>query len=151
MAWFSLVNSLKKYGFMPLLGSLPCRTMSSTTSLAEQKQHLETLLQKLNGLIKKLPTTLPCGSKDGPIAKHFSDHKFDATKGPYFTFNQSWEWVFQCADSEKEYLVVWGKYGLDLVQAYIAHFSRIPGIEADNGLSLLAQWVEALIALIDTM
>ena len=125
--------------------------MSSTTSLAEQKQHLETLLQKLNGLIKKLPTTLPCGSKDGPIVKHFSNHKFDATEGPYFTFNQSWERVFQCADSEKEYLVVQGKYGLDLVQAYIAHSSRIPGIEADNGPSLLAQWVEALIALIDTM
>ena len=53
--------------------------------------------------------------------------------------------------SEKEYLEVQGKYGLDLVQAYIAHFSRIPGIKADNGLSLLAQWVEALIALIDTM
>jgi len=126
--------------------------MSNTTSLEKQKQHLETLLQKLNGLIiKKLPTTLPCGSKDGPIAKHFSDHKFDATEGPYFTFNQSWERVFQCADSEKEYLMVRGKYGLDLVQAYVAHFSKISGIEADNGLSLLAQRVEALIILIDTM
>jgi hypothetical protein len=124
----------------------------SNTSLDEQKQNLDNLIQKLNGLIKKLPTTLPCGSKDGPLAKHFSDHMYDATEGPYFTFNQSWERVFQqCADSQKEYLVVRGKYGLDLVQAYIVHFAKIPGIEANNGLSLLAQRVEALIALIEAM
>ena len=120
----------------------------SNTSLDEQKQHLDNLIQKLNGLIKKLPSTLPCGSKDGPLAKHFSDHTYDATEGPYFT---SWERVLQCAKSQKEYLVVRGKYGLDLVQAYIVHFAKIAGIEANNGLSLLAQRVEALIALIETM
>ena len=70
--------------------------MSSTTSLAEQKHHLKTLLQKLNGLIKKLPTTLPCGSKDGPIAKHFSDYKFGAIEGPciclaYFEDASKWD------------------------------------------------------------
>jgi hypothetical protein len=27
--------------------------------------------------------------------KHFSDHMYDAAEGPYFTFNQSWERVFQ--------------------------------------------------------
>ena len=123
----------------------------SNTSLNEQKQHLDNLIQKLNGLIKKLPSTFPCGSKDGPLAKYFSDHTYDATKGPYFTFNQSWEQVFQCAESQKEYLVVRGKYGLDLVQAYIMHFAKIAGIKANNGLSLLAQRVEALITLIETM
>ena len=68
----------------------PSPTMSNT-SLDEQKQHLNNLIQKLNGLIKKFLSTLPCGSKDGPLAKHFSDHTYDATEGPYFTFNQSWE------------------------------------------------------------
>ena len=125
--------------------------MSDTTTLEGQKHHLETLLQKLNGLIKKLLTTFPCGSKDGPIARHFSDREFDVMEGPYSTFNQSWKRVFQCADSEKEYLIVRGKYGLDLVHPYVAHFSKVSGIEANNGLSLLAQWVEALIVLIDTM
>ena len=125
--------------------------MSDTTSLKEQKQHLENLLQKLNGLIKKLLTTLPCGSKEGPITKHFSDLTYDTTEGPYFTFNQSWEHVFQCPDSEKEYLVVRGKYGLDLVYAYAAHFSNISGIEADNGLHLVTQRVDALLILIEMM
>jgi hypothetical protein len=123
----------------------------SNKSLDEQKQHLDNLIQKLNGLIKKLPTTLPCGSKDGPLAKHFSDHTYDAAEGMYFTFNQSWEQAFQCADSQKEYLLVRGKYGLDLVQAYMVHFAKVPRIEVNNGLSLLAQQVETLIALIEAM
>ena len=80
--------------------------MSTTSSpVQEQKQWVENLLQKLNGLTKKLPTIVPCGSKDGPIAKHFSDYTYDTSEGPVFTFNQSWERVFQCVDSEKQYLV----------------------------------------------
>jgi hypothetical protein len=50
---------------------------SNTTSLAEQRQHLENLLQTLNKLIKKLSTTLPHSSKEGVIAKHFSGHTYD--------------------------------------------------------------------------
>ena len=126
--------------------------MSTTSSpVQEQKQWVENLLQKLNGLTKKLPTIVPCGSKDGPIAKHFSDYTYDTSEGPVFTFNQSWERVFQCVDSEKQYLVVRGKYGLDLVHAYIAHFSKISGIEVDNGLYMVAQCVDGLITLIETM
>jgi hypothetical protein len=126
--------------------------MSAPSSpVQEQKQRMENLLQKLNILIKKLPTTVPCGSKDGPIATHFSDYTYDTSEGPYFTFNQSWERVFQRIDSEKQYLVVRGKYGLDLVHAYIAHFSKISGIEANNGLDMVAQRVDGLITLIETM
>ena len=40
-------------------------TMSSKLS---PKDQLNQLLPKLNGLIKKLPMALPCGSKDGPLA-----------------------------------------------------------------------------------
>jgi hypothetical protein len=125
--------------------------MSKTISLEDQKTHLDNLLQKLNGIIKKLPTALPCGSKDGPIAKCLSDHTYDATEGPYYTFNSNWERVFQCAEDQKKYLVIRGKYGLDLVQAYITHFSKVSGIEANNGLHLMAQRVEALITLIETV
>ena len=35
---------------------------------------VEELLPKLNALLKKLPTTLPCGSKDGPLAKYLTGH-----------------------------------------------------------------------------
>ena len=82
---------------------------------------------------------------------HFSDLAYDTTEGPYYTFNKSWECVFQCADDQKEHLVVRGKYGLDLVQAYIVHFSNILGIEMNGGLQLMAQRVETLISLIETM
>jgi len=100
--------------------SISCSSVMSTISspVQEQKQCVENLLQKL-------PTMVPCGPS------------YDTSEGPYFTFNQSWERVFQCVDSEKQYLVVRGKYGLDLVHAYIAHFSKISGIKANNGLHLL--------------
>ena len=116
-----------------------------------QKQHLDNLLQKLTGLIKKLPASCPCGTKDGPIATYFSSHEYDITEGPYFTFNQAWEHVFQCPESEKEHLVIRGKYGLEMVQAYLACFLNYPGIEKDNGLQLIAQQVEVLIALIEVV
>ena len=126
--------------------------MSTASSpVQEQKQRVENLLQKLNGLIKKLPTMVPCGSKDGPITKHFSDYTHDTSEGPFFTFNQSRERVFQCVNSEKQYLMVQEKYGLDLVHAYITHFSRISGIEANNGLDMMAQHVDELITLIEMM
>jgi hypothetical protein len=66
--------------------------------------------------------------KDGLIAKYFSDYTYDQSEGPYYTFNKAWEQVFQCADSEKEHLVVGGKYGLELVQAYVMHFLRCRGL-----------------------
>jgi hypothetical protein len=125
--------------------------MANTPPLEKQKQLLDNLLQKLGKLIKKLPGTRPCGTKEGPIAKHFTSHEYDATEGPYFTFNQSLERVFQCLESEKEHLVIWGKYGLEMVQAYLACFVKYDGIEKDNGLQLVAQRVEALIALIEAM
>ena len=41
------------------------------------KDKVEELLPKLNVLIKKLSTTLPCGSKDGPLAKYFTSLEYD--------------------------------------------------------------------------
>ena len=112
------------------------------------KDKVEELLPKLNVLIEKLPTTLPCGSKDGPLAKYFTSLEYDKDS-PYETFNQSWERVFQRADAEKKLLVVRGKYGLDLAHTYAAHFTKVAGIEENNGLGLMAQRVKVLIELID--
>jgi len=100
--------------------------MSQSTSPQIQKQQLEKLLQKLSGLIKKLPTTLPCRAKDGPIAKYFTDQQHDTTEGPYYTFNWAWERVFQVPDDQKELCIVRGKYGLELVHAYTT-FLKYPG------------------------
>jgi len=44
-------------------------------------QNIDNLIQKLNGHIKKLWSTLPCGSKDGPLMQHFPDHTYDAMEG----------------------------------------------------------------------
>ena len=109
---------------------------------------VEELLLKLNTLIKKLSTTLPCGSKDSPLAKYLTSLEYD-NDSPYETFNQSWEHVFQCADAERK-LVMQGKYGLDLAHRYAAHFATVAGIENNNGLGLVAQRVKVLIELIDT-
>jgi hypothetical protein len=116
----------------------------SSTSLNEQKDYLHSLLLKLSGLIKKIPTTLPCGSKEGPIAKHFSDLKYDTTEGPYYTFNKSWERVFQCPDDEKEHLIVrvWLGFGTGLSCPFFEYFgdqdewrATVDGT-ADRGINL---------------
>jgi hypothetical protein len=46
-------------------------------------------------------------------------------------------------------LVTRGKYGLDLAHTYAAHFSKVLGIEVNNGLGLVVQHIEALIELIE--
>jgi hypothetical protein len=61
----------------------------------------------------------------------------------------AWEQVVQCSDDEKKLLVTWGKYGLDLAHAYAAHFSKVPGIEENNGLGLVVPHIEAWIELIE--
>ena len=109
---------------------------------------VEELLLKLNTLIKKLSTTLPCGSKDSPLAKYLTSHEYN-NDSLYETFNESWEYVFQCADAKRKLLVVRGKYGLDLAHRYAAHFVTVAGIENINGLGLMAQHIKVLIELID--
>src|SRR5262249_22318777 len=95
--------------------------MADTTHLKEW-QWLDKLVQTLTTLVKKLPTTLPCGTKDSPITLNFSDLTYETSEGPYYMFNISWERIFQRPDDQKELLVIQGKYGLDVVLSYIAHF-----------------------------
>jgi hypothetical protein len=98
-----------------------------------------------------LLSNLPCGSKDGLIAMYFTDRAYDVEEGPYFTFNQSWERVFQPADLEKKHVIVCGKHGLQLVCSFIVHFSNIPEIEANDGLRLVALRAESLIDMIENL
>jgi hypothetical protein len=112
------------------------------------KDQLNQLLPKLSSLVKKLPTTLPCGTKDGPFAKYLTNLEHDKDS-PYETFNVAWERVFQRSDNEKRLLITRGKYGLDLAYTYVAHFLKVPGIEENDGLGLMALRIEALIKLIE--
>jgi hypothetical protein len=129
----------------------PIPAMSEMASIDQQKQHLNHMMTKLHTLIKKLPGTLPCGTKDGPIAKHFTERVYDTTEGPYFTFNQSWERIFQSQNVQIEHLVIHGKHGLDLVYSYISHFSNLPGMGDNSRFQLVALWVEALIGIIEKL
>ena len=126
-------------------------SLSEMPSIDEQKLYLDKSMTTLHGLIRKLPSTLPCGTKDGPLATHFTDTGYNTDEGPYYTFNRSWECVFQSPDVKKEHIIIRGKHGLDLVYAYIAHFSRIPKIEENNGLQLVALRVDSLIEMIDKL
>jgi hypothetical protein len=119
------------------------------SDILSQQKHLQTLLKTLSGYIKNLPTSLPCGAKEGPFVKHFSDLGHDILEGPYFTFNNAWERVFQVSEDEKDQLAIRGKYGLSLAQAYLAHFSMVPSIETSNGVFLMAEHVNALIKRIE--
>jgi hypothetical protein len=121
------------------------------SEIQSQRERLEALLKKLGGLIKNLPTSLPCGAKETSIVKHFSNLEHDKCEGPYYTFNNAWERVFQVADDEKHQLILRGKHGLNLVQAYVVHFSTIPGIELNNGLHLIAERVDALIKVVEAV
>jgi len=121
------------------------------SEIQSQREHLKALLKKLGGLIKNLPTSLLCGAKETSIVKHFSNLEHDKCEGPYYTFNHAWECVFQVADDEKPRLILRGKHGLNLVQAYVIHFSKVPGIELNNGLHLIAECVDALIKVIEAV
>jgi hypothetical protein len=58
---------------------------------------------------------------------------------------------FKSQKMKKDRLVIRGKYGLSLAQAYLAHFSKVPGIEASNGLFLMVECVNALIKRIEAV
>jgi hypothetical protein len=125
--------------------------MSNLLEIQSQQIHLDTLLKKLAVLIKQLPTSLPGTTKDGPITKFFTSHKYNHDEGPYYTFNKSWECVFQVSDDEREMLVLRGKHGLPLVLTYLLHFSKIPEIVQDNGLFLMAERVQSLISTVESV
>ena len=126
----------------------PIPAMSETASI---DQDLNNMMMKLHTLIKKLPSTLPGGTKDGPIAKHFTECVYNTTEGPYFSFNHLWDCVFQLQNVQIEHLVIHGKHGLDLVYSYISHFSNLPGMDNNNRFQLVALWVESLIGIVEKL
>ena len=125
--------------------------MPSPESVEAPKDRLKKLIKTLGGVIKALPKSLPSGTKDGPVAKNFTNLEFDTAEGPYYTFNQAWERVFQVAEDEKMKRFVRGKYGLPLVNTYLLHFSALAGIEANGGYHLMAERVASLIGSLEAL
>jgi hypothetical protein len=122
--------------------------LMATGSVEEQRAHLSKLVLDLEKIVAHLPSSVSCGTKDGPIATNFASHEFDISEGPYYSFNKAWERTFQVSEEEKKLRVVRGKYGLAIVHSYLVHFSKIAGIEANGGLYLMAEQVAALISTI---
>jgi hypothetical protein len=125
----------------------------SEPSLAEQQKDLQWVLHSLQGLIKNLPSSLPCGAKEGPIGKYFLEKaEYNEEEGPYFTFNKAYDRVFQgLAEHERELLVMRGKYGIERVHTCMAVFSKISGIEKNKGLVLMAACASDLVKLCQTV
>ena len=125
----------------------------SEPSLAEQQKDLQWVLHSLKGLIKNLPSSLPCGAKEGPIGKYFPDKaEYDEEEGPYFTFNKAYERVFQgLAEPDRELLIMRGKYGIERVHTCMTIFSKISGIEKNDGLVLMAAHASDLLELCKTV
>ena len=76
------------------------------TNIHEACSHVSQLLTRLNTAIVSLPCSLPEGASDGPISKYLIDLSVDEDEGPYFSFNQAWECVFQKPEQERAKLVV---------------------------------------------
>jgi hypothetical protein len=85
----------------PIIAAVVVEPPTTVVMVLPQKR-LKNLLETLSGLVKTLPTSIPNGQKDGPIAKQFTSKDYDLTEGPYFTFNKAWERVFQVSPDEKE-------------------------------------------------
>lgn len=111
------------------------------------REQLTQLLTELANHIKQLPASLPEEDEFGPIAIHLSDHSIDEEEGPFYSFNRSWEQVFQQAKPEK--LVVRGKYGLELAHSFCVFYAQTSKIADNGGLDLMIMHVQTLIALIE--
>ncbi|PCH34258.1 hypothetical protein WOLCODRAFT_15209 [Wolfiporia cocos MD-104 SS10] len=105
-------------------------------------------LSELQSLIDSLPSSLPHGTSEGPIARYFSDLSVDPDEGPYYSVDWAWTHVFQVSEHSKIKLVCRGEYGLQLIHNFLAYFITVPGIEKDNGLQLLEDRIGSLIDLI---
>ncbi|TFY75902.1 hypothetical protein EWM64_g8111 [Hericium alpestre] len=120
--------------------------MSQT--LEEQRHRLQSVLAALHGAVSNLPADCPEGAADGPLERYFNDYEIHE-EGLYFTVNCAWDRTFQVSDDEKVKLVTHGPYGLQLVYAFASYFAQQPGMEANNGLFLLAERVQNVIDLVD--
>jgi hypothetical protein len=118
------------------------------TGSGNLQEELTQLLTALEGYIKCLPTSLPEGSGDGLIATYLCDHSVDDEEGLFFSFNRSWECVFQRNPAEQEKLIVRGKYGLQLVHSFCVYYAQVLGIADNNGLGLMIMHLRVLLTLI---
>lgn len=66
--------------------------MSTLLTDAQNSARREALakLNHLKRLVGALPSTIPAGSPDGPIARYFGDLTSDADEGPWYAIDRAW-------------------------------------------------------------
>ena len=86
------------FGFVPTQIFIPNTTVTvyatelmATGSVEEQRACISKLVLNLEKIVAHLPSSVSCGTKDEPIATNFASHKFDISKGPYYSVNKAWE------------------------------------------------------------
>ncbi|GBE89869.1 hypothetical protein SCP_1701950 [Sparassis crispa] len=114
----------------------------------EQQSNLRGRPNHLRLLVSALLPSVPVAPEDGPIAHHFGDFSVDEDEGPYYNVDKAWVHTFQVPEEQLAGLVSRGNYGLQLVYDFFAHFAELLNMEANDGLILLTQRVDTLIALI---
>ncbi|KAJ2983075.1 hypothetical protein NUW54_g10670 [Trametes sanguinea] len=112
--------------------------------VSEHKARVQGGLRVLKRLVDAIPSTAPEGSADGPLARNFSDLDLDPEEGPYYALDRAWVRTFQVPENQLQALVCRGQYGLSWVHDCLMSFSELPGMEANNGLYLMAEKIDWL-------
>ncbi|KAJ6607620.1 hypothetical protein B0H10DRAFT_2227626 [Mycena sp. CBHHK59/15] len=88
---------------------------------------------------------------DGPIMRFLGNLEIDADKGAAFSANRQWEHAFQVSEEEQRNRIVRGKYGLDLVCAFLEFFAVQKGIKGTEHIGMLARRLHGLNKLLDSI
>lgn len=102
-------------------------------NMAAMSPNIKQELKRLELLVKALPSDLPEGLSDGPIATFFGDRDVpadDEDEGPYRIVNKAYERVFQTKNaSELSKLVTRGRYGILLLLDYFQFWAAYRGMD----------------------
>lgn len=114
----------------------------------ELRQRVKDALSELDVLIGLLPASVPTGSPDDPLATYFGDLSIDAEEGPYYSLDRAWLRVFQVPEADQLSRITRGEFGTVVAHKFFKFFADAPGIEAHNGLFLLAERLSSLNCLV---
>jgi hypothetical protein len=117
---------------------------------AQLVKHFPALLKALRKRIKSLPSSLPLGSQDAPMARYLGDLEIDA-EGAAYTANRQWERTFQVPEDVQRQRVVRGPHGLDLVCPFLEFFAEHDELKGTVAVGMLARRIHGLNKLLDSM
>lgn len=121
--------------------------VTTVQGVDNQRSLLEDELKNLRLLVNNLPASLPAGAANGPFMRYFTEVEIDE-EGPWYAVDRAWNRTFQVPDAEQLQLVTRGEYGISVVAKFFVWAAALPGLEAYNGLYMVAERVHRLNALV---